>query len=247
MQADASAFAGATTLGSLPRAIASGAINPNVVGAGVPPRRLPMDHVSRMARRREQGYSDERFWRGERSGTLPNRYPEGAFFSRDRETAAGVARLGGFDEPRESALNLTRTFADYKPLTAAEYARLVRAASKDDPMLAAGLVDMVARGKDVRWFAGFARQNPNVVVARPGAHARLMIEANAGNPVDLFKRAGYDALDFGRDVHKLTPKGIRLAGAGFDPKKVNWGNINAGLAAGISSYPLWSPGSPGGE
>jgi len=50
MQSDASALAGAVTLGSLPRVLARGAIDPNALGAGSPPRRLSMDAESVAAR-----------------------------------------------------------------------------------------------------------------------------------------------------------------------------------------------------
>lgn len=53
---------------------------------------LPMDEASRMARAKAMGYSDDVFWRGEATGKLPDEYPGGGFFSRDRETSAGSRR-----------------------------------------------------------------------------------------------------------------------------------------------------------
>jgi hypothetical protein len=58
MQADASALAGTIMLGSVPRAVARGAADPNVLCAGVPPL-LPMDFAARMARARALGFNTE--------------------------------------------------------------------------------------------------------------------------------------------------------------------------------------------
>jgi hypothetical protein len=73
---------------------------------------------------------------------------------------------------------------------------------------------------------------------------RYVIEQNARKPETLFIRAGYDALDSGRDVLKLTGKGIRSKDAKFDPAKAKQTNIMASLGAilaaggiGAASYP----------
>lgn len=59
MRSDASALAGTIVLGSLPRVFARGAVDPNVLGSGVPPRqppRLPMDADSIAARADAMGF-----------------------------------------------------------------------------------------------------------------------------------------------------------------------------------------------
>ena len=91
-------------------------------------KNLPMDEASRMARARKQGYADEPFYRGEASGDLPAEFPEGAYFARDKEYAAGFARRGGQAEPREYRLMMGRAFRDRGDLTVEEYGRLVSAA-----------------------------------------------------------------------------------------------------------------------
>jgi hypothetical protein len=59
---------------------------------------------------------------------------------------------------------------------------------------------------------------------------RQAIERGTGDFVELFDRAGYDAIDSGRDVRKLRGEGIRLKQAAFDPAKRESQNILAGLA-----------------
>jgi hypothetical protein len=98
--------------------------------------RLAMDEASRMAPARKLGYADEPFYRGDRSGKTPTEFPNGAFFSRDWDTAAGFARAGGQDAPTEYRLKLDRTFRDYDNLAAETLGRLLVAAKRHDPKLA---------------------------------------------------------------------------------------------------------------
>jgi hypothetical protein len=198
-----------------------------------------LPRAGRMARAKAMGYADEPFYRGEQRGRLPNEYPEGAHFSRDKSYANAWAKRGGQKEAREFRLTLDKTFRDYEDLTAAQYARLVSAA---DPNLAAGLVNHIAPGKGVEWFAEFARRNPDFKVTRgTSSHIRYIIEKNATDPADVFLRAGCDALDSGRDVRKLGGFGIRLKNADFDPAKAHLRDITASLAvpgAAGASYRL---------
>jgi hypothetical protein len=50
------------------------------------------------------GYDKTRFYRGDRHGDVPQEFPHGAYFSRNRDTSAGVARLGGRSAPEEYRL-----------------------------------------------------------------------------------------------------------------------------------------------
>ena len=51
------------------------------------------------------------------------------------------------------------------------------------------------------------------------------------------RRAGFDEIDTGRDIVKLTGTGIRSVDARFDPKRSKSMNIFAGLAAaGLVPY-----------
>lgn len=196
------------------------------------PRSLPMDEASRMARSREMGHAPESFYRGERNGLLPRRY-ESAHFSRSKSDADGYARAGGHPEAREFRLDLRNAYKDYEPLTARDFARLVAAAAKTEPKFAANLVDLIIPGGDVGKFLDFARKSPNFNVTKPNGTAllRVAIENSSKNPSDLFRRAGFDAIDAGRDVRKLTGHGIRLKDAVFDPAKANSKDIMASLAA----------------
>jgi hypothetical protein len=191
--------------------------------------RLPMDEASRLARAKAMGYADERFYRGEATGKLPNMYESGAHFSRDRDYASGFARRGGQQEPREFRLNLEKTFRDYAPVTAEQYGRLVESALKREPALASSMVEAVAPGKGVDWFIGFAKARPDFTVAKSGSLVRPMVEQSS-DPIGIFKDAGFDALDSGRDVLKLGAEGIRLSTARFDPAKWLDPNIKASIA-----------------
>lgn len=191
---------------------------------------LPMDEASRMARAKEMGYSDDVFWRGEATGKLPNEYPGGAFFSRDREYAAGFARRGGQPDPREFRLDLSKAFPIGKPMTAGVYGRFVESAMAHDPQLAKHLADRF--DKDPQWMVGFGKHNPDRIVT-DGLNAALTHEliANSRAPESVFKDAGFNAIDTGRDVRNLDGFGIRSAQAAFDPAKAGEQGILLSLGA----------------
>lgn len=190
--------------------------------------RLPMDRASREARAREQGYSNEKFWRGESSGEAPERYPRGAFFSRNRETAAGVAARGG-QEPREFRLRLDKAFRDYEELTTGQLGRLVRSAMElGDRKLASQLAELAAPDRSVEWVLGYTRANPTQIVARGSGYVRPIIQ-HSQYPERVFRGAGFNALDFGADIRMLTGRGIRLKEASFDPARARSQNISASL------------------
>ena len=201
-----------------------------------PPPRLPMDRASRMQRARELGYADEPFYRGERTGALSDEYPRGGYFSRDKSYADGFAQVGGRPEAREFRLDLRNALKDYQPVTAEQYGRVVASAIKRNPMLAEKLVDHIAPGGSVEWFLDFAKAEPNFIVADSGAHVRKIV-GTSSDPRELLKGAGFDALDSGRDVRKLTGQGIRLESAAFDPARRRSRNINRSIF-GAGAVPL---------
>jgi hypothetical protein len=210
----------------------------NALGAtGARPPRLPMDRASRMERMRQQSYADEPFYRGERTGDLPNEYPDGAYFSRDKSYADAFAQRGGEPESREFRLDLSKAMKDYEPVTAEQYGRIVASAVKHDPELAAGLVEMLVSGGKVEPFLAFAKKNPNLVVARSGALVRQMV-GQSSKPEAVLKGAGFDALDSGRDVRKLTGQGIRLESAAFDPARRRHRNITRSIFGGGAALPF---------
>lgn len=198
---------------------------------------LPMDDASRLARAKEMGYSDDPFYRGEATGKA---YEGGAaYFSRDREYSAGFAMKGGQAEPGEYRLNLQDAFMDQAPIDAGKYADIVEAAMKDNPKLASELAESIAPGKGTEWVIGFGRANPDFVVVDRGGTPliRHAIETGAADPVGLWLRAGYNALDSGRDVRKIGGGGIRSKNARFDPAQSSSENILAGIAAGAFGAP----------
>jgi hypothetical protein len=207
----------------------------NFIGPGP---KMPARPAGRDARATALGYSSDKFFRGEASGRLPESY-EGAFFSRDPEYAGGFAKRGGQEAPREFRLNLTNAFRDYEPVNAATYARIIEAVKAENPKLAQEMVTAITDNpaKGVDWFAGFAKARPDQPVAESGAHIRQMLDVGTnGSAKDVFKRAGYDALDYGRDVEKISGDGIRLANAKFDPAKASSRNIMAGVT-GATALP----------
>lgn len=211
-------------------------------GGRLPPARepLPMRTAQRMERGDEMGYAPDQFWRGERSGVLPRKYMQ-AFFSRDKVYADDVAQAGGLPAAREFRLDLRNALRDNGPFTTAEYARIV---SASDPKLAAGLVDMIMPGRDVKTFLEFARRNPDVSVGDgAGWHVRKIIERQAAIPERVFKDAGFNVLDMGRHVRNLDGYGIRLKSARFDPLQARSRNIGASVAAALGLGSLLAAGS----
>jgi len=206
--------------------------------------RLPMDAASRAKRARDMGYADDVFYRGERTGTVPTEFPEGAHFSRKKDIADGFARKGGATESTEYRLKLDRVFADYEDLTAAQYSRLIKAAGSVNPKLARDLADSIAPGHSPGWVQRFAKLNPDFVVVKASHTARIRraIE-NSGQSYAIFTRAGFDALDSGRDVQKLTGDGIRQASAAFDPAKARRRDTLASILA-LGGVPLAAASRP---
>jgi hypothetical protein len=188
------------------------------------------------------GYSETPFYRGEASGVLPAEYPSGAHFSRDHEYAQGFATKGGQEAPREFRLNLQNAFDDGMDLTAAQYSRMLESAARHDPKLAVDLAESIAPGKGIEWLHGFARHNPDYVVASEGGAAALRhaIERSAA-PENVFRDAGFDAISNGRDVRKLAGTGIRSADAKFDPARAHEIDILAGLAGAGLIAPAFTP------
>ena len=199
---------------------------------------IPMDNASRADRALEMGYSDQPFYRGEATGRPYGGGP--AFFSRDPKYAEGFAQKGGQNAPMEYKLNLQNTFSDAEPLTAGQYGKLVEAAAASDPKLASDLAETIAPGKGVEWLIGFAKARPDFVVVEKGGAplVRQAIEKGSRDSSGLFQAAGYDALDSGRDVQKLTGSGIRSKDAAFDPSRASSKDILAVLA-GASLLPAW--------
>jgi hypothetical protein len=94
------------------------------------------------------------------------------------------------------------------------------------------MIDMLAPGRGVPWFLEFAKRNPDAVVADSGGLVHHMIERGSRDPVGVLKRAGFDAIDSGRDVRKLVGTGIRSKDAAFDPARRDDLNIFAALPFG---------------
>jgi hypothetical protein len=149
-----------------------------------------------------------------------------------------LRQRGGHDEPREFRLNLTKALKDYEPVTAEQYGRVVASAAEREPELAANMVDIIFPGKSVEWFRGYAKANPNLMLADTGAHIRQILKYSS-DPVGILEGAGFNALDSGRDVQTLSGLGQRLSTAKFDPAKAHSPNISASVLAGAPGVAWW--------
>ena len=77
-----------------------------------------------------------------------------------------------------------------------------------------------------------ANDIPNVPVA-VGGQILQALEMSTRNPVRVLRQAGYDAIDSGRDVRKLTGHGIRSKDAVFDPLTAKDTNIYRSIGIGV--------------
>ena len=203
---------------------------------------LPMDEASRAIRAKQMGYADDAFYRGERNGTAPTRYRDETYFARDKEKADSIAHVGGLPEAREFRLNLGRAYKDYEPLTVSAYARLVGAVAPKSPELAAEMIESIAPGRSGAWLAEYAKRNPDRIVTDPTntTFLREAIKTHTRDLAGVLRRAGYDAIDTGGDVLKLTGEGIRHKDAMFDPAKSRSKNIFSSMAGAAPLVPLAS-------
>ena len=104
---------------------------------------------------------------------------------------------------------------------------------------------LLAPGKGVDWVIGLGKARPDTMVAESGALTRHAIERSSA-PEKVFLRPGYDAIDSGRDVRKLTGDGIRLEEAAFDPARSHEQNILASVL-GLLGVPALMPAGPNRE
>lgn len=98
----------------------------------------------------------------------------------------------------------------------------------------------VCTGVCVPRTRGIEPAHPDFIIVKAGSAGliRQAIEIGSCNPIRLFRDAGYDAIDAGRDVRKISGKGIRSNDARFDPSKASSEDIMAGVA-GASLLPAW--------
>jgi hypothetical protein len=187
-----------------------------------------------MRARSSMGYTPG-FWRGESTGAVPNEFPEGGWFSLDREVSAGHAARGGLKE-RPFWLQLENVWQDSMPMTADKYGRVVAAARQVNPKLALDLAEQVAPGRGVDWVIGFGKAEPDFVMPIGPALVRHAAERGGANHADILSRAGFVGGGTERDVHMFRGKGIRHDLAMFDPAHLKRIGIYFGL--GGAAAPL---------
>lgn len=127
-------------------------------------------------------------------------------------------------------------------MTAGEYGRLVESAMAHDPQLAAQLAGQFDRSPE--WMIEYGKRNSeHLVTDGPGATLTHELIAKSRAPENVFKDAGFNAIDAGRDVRNLDGLGIRSAQAAFDPEKAGRRGILLSLGAlspglfGLASHP----------
>jgi hypothetical protein len=218
---------------------------PILGGAGRLGRRA-LAEARRKARADSLGYSDRRYWHGDRhadpSDPLPDHYPSDTYFSTDQEYADGFARLGGRSAAREFRLRIDRPF-DLDPderHSLSDVADVLRALRRLDDADAAETIAS-AFGSEITAdrLIGAAQVLPDRPIAA-GDLLHSLIEQNSRFlPNTVLREAGFDAIDTGRDVIKLASDGIRLRSARFDPARADSTNIRHGLipiGLGLGAY-----------
>ena len=191
-----------------------------------------------LERAKKQGYSGPYY-----RGGAPMTEGKIAHISRDYETAMGHAKRAQQEKPMEIMLRLgAGTFDTRKPVDAQTYARIVTAVKDFSPKLADDMVDMLAEGKNVKWFQEFAKHNPSMMVSDNGGFIRSILH-QTGQDVQILRKAGFHFLDDGVDIRSLTGHGMRYPNAKFDPKKIDSKDMMAGFAgaaavgAGVAANP----------
>ena len=188
---------------------------------------LAMTKAARHGRAVEHGFAPG-FWRGESTGAVPNEFPDGAWFSLDREVSGGHAARGGVKE-RPFWLQLDNVWQDSMPMTADKYGRVVEAAQQVNPELALDLAKQVAPRRGVDWVIGFGKAQPDFVMPIAPALVRHVAERGGANHADILSRAGFIGAGTERDVHMFGGDGIRHDLAMFDPAHLKRIGIYLGL------------------
>lgn len=111
-----------------------------------------------------------------------------------------------------------------------------------DPQLAKQLANQFDR--DPEWMVGFGKHNPDQIITDSiGTNLTHELISGSRAPEHVFKGAGFNAIDTGRDVRNLDGFGVRSAQAAFDPGKANKPGIFLTLGAlfpglfGLASHP----------
>ncbi len=87
------------------------------------------------------------------------------------------------------------------------------------------------------------RNSEHVITDGPGCTLTHELIAKSSAPEKVFKDAGFNAIDAGRDVRNLDGFGFRSAQAAFDPEKAGQRGILLSLGAlspglfGLASHP----------
>jgi hypothetical protein len=223
--------------------------------------KLTLDEASRLARASEQGYRENPFWRGEKSGVEPNWFypprskrPDGtsgqasAWFSNSPDAAQQFTRAGG-PAAREFRLRYIRPLVMDGPVTARDYGDVMRAMEREPGQ--EWIADFIAKGvdrADKLDLYRLAADRPGEEISNGRALFMLLDRAAPGreNFLGILRRAGFDAAIDGHEVAMLTNKGIRLKSAAFDPRKARHTNIHKGLlpiAIGAGGASLYASGS----
>ena len=138
----------------------------------------------------------------------------------------------------EYRLDLSKTLDPDRRLSASEVARIIEALNTVHPNAAADLSNsLLPRGGNVEAFKAFANDAPERLGPQ-GGYLQTRLGLYKVDPETILSRAGYDAIDLGHGVQKITGAGVRSVNAFFNPTNRDSRNIMASIpGAGAVPWP----------
>lgn len=209
-------------------------------GRAVVPGDMPA--LEREAAIRAQGYRPETFYRGSTVDNMRDPPKSGTgfssegehFFSRDPTYSEGFARGdGGQMFSARLAPGRALNFGD--DLTPTDLARLGRAiealGGPDEVRAFLSAIPVNRPPQNLAQLDSMAAQIPDLPIWPGGTLYQFLDRRGTVAANEVLRRAGFDAIDTGRDMVMLTNQGIRSPQAAFDPAKRSSADILAGLGA----------------
>ncbi|NOY72199.1 MAG: hypothetical protein GXP14_07450 [Gammaproteobacteria bacterium] len=176
----------------------------------------PMDEASKMERAKEQGYK-RGFYRGGKPPDEKGLMGGQQFYSRDKEYAEGFGEKS--PDFREYMLNIEKPLNWNSAINKADIDDIESYLNKiGDKRLSPYLQDIVATDYEGEISGATLYQ--------------LLDNVGIETPEGILKASGFDAIDTGRDVRKITKEGVRDLTAAFDPSKKLDPNVFATGAVG---------------
>ena len=199
--------------------------------------RPPMNKVAQLNlwKAKQQGYPNEPFFRRNHKDQRPTEFPEGGRFWRNDKAGWKATRRG--EEVSEYRLATSKVFDPTSRLTAADMAHIFETVNAIHPEVAAKMTHDLVPGGGIEKFRAFVKDAPELLGPEGWWMERLLLKHKV-DPNAILPRAGYDAIDYGTGVQKLTGAGIRSVNAAFNPAMRDSQNIMASIpGAGAVPWP----------